>query len=119
VAEGGRGDRRRNERVVDEREQAEREDHQSTRGEWRVLCNHGAEPRAANQTKRDKDKQRSEPTRHPGGAGGGIKRRHAERNARREKWVGNADKERGRRRDDNEKDGKRGGEGPRREEGAR
>lgn len=23
-----------------------REDHQSSRGEWRVLCNHGAEPRA-------------------------------------------------------------------------
>lgn len=32
-------------RVVDEGA-AEREDHQSTRGEWRVLCNHGAEPRA-------------------------------------------------------------------------
>lgn len=44
-AEAARGAARR---VVPERgrEKERRVDHQSSRGEWRVLCNHGAEPRA-------------------------------------------------------------------------
>lgn len=56
-------------------------------GGYSVITVPSREP--ANQTKRDKDKQRSEPTRRPSAIGGReterIKRRHAERNARREK----------------------------------